>query len=1121
MKIFKKKLRRHWGASLMAVAIIAALLAGLLPQNAVSALAAAESSGNTAGSYTGSLGNDASTRYAGRVWTDKTVYTGDAVFTGDAGYVTVNKGNADFLVAFSALATSRQISGQAQVPVDVVFVIDNSNSMDNLVGGSSVQSRLDATVDAVNASIGQIMESNENSRVAVVVYGLEAQTLLPLGRYTAMSDGNYIRVRTSGNQNNRSTTFTASGNNGLTMSSSQRGTNTHMGVDAGMDILAAAQDITSTVSGQQMKHVPALILLSDGASTAAGGGNWWNPSGTDGNGVNTNNSYALRAAMNAAYQKQQVNAHYGVEADSEYAMRVYTIGMGIEQLNQSDYYRAQMALDPGAHLNDNNSVARAISQAWEEYIGGGNPTLDDIFGYGGYTFRHPDTGDISSIAYNDGYYSAEDAEDVANVFDDITGSIISSRPQVPTRVNGDDPLQDGYITYMDPIGEYMEVNDVTTILYGGQVFTAKTTSTQGNTTSYVFEGQFNSPVYGSQNVSSILVTVSTAGDGMQTLTVRVPAGAIPMRINTVALDSNGAVLSNTSNRAYPLRVFYQVSLKEEIDRDTLEGVDEDYLEENLSADGEQVYFYSNLYSGNDQDGRTVGDATVEFAPALTNPFYFVQEDTPLYLDEGLTQPAGSYDSRETYYFEISYYNGIRLETAVVERSAELMDDYTKTEGGQLYLAAGAPRLGYLTDFIKDKEQDPTGTASASYYPTFVGDPQTGAFKVYLGNNGRLSLDAPASLTLSKTVTAAEGLTAPDADFTFDITIPARAGKTVTAVLKEAGEVDAERQLVFDAAGKTTTVLKDGQSLQIPNLEEGTKYEIVERDIPGGFTVTAPAANLAQGTVEGADVTVNFVNQYAVTPLEVDPSMDLGLSGTKTLTGRAFQNGDSFTFRIRPSQQTPGAPLPGGASGTATVTISPAGGNAEEFAFTDTITFTQPGEYRYILEEVNPNVETGGSGISGINYDTARYRLVVTVTDAGDGTLSQTHTLEKQAADSDDWSPVDNGEVDFVNVYSAESVNVAFQGNKTLAGKPLGEREFGFTISAGGSRTAGTGEFVNDPDHAGGSRGLERRDRSDPFRDHRVRPGGYRKRIPLYRAGESAHTGRQRYGDSFARSGAKR
>ena len=83
--------------------------------------------------------------------------------------------------------------------------------------------RLEATIDAVNQSIATIMESNPESRVGVVLYGMGSEVLLPLGHYSPMQNGNYVSVSsryidggwfgTSGYQ----TTFTAPGNSSVTM----------------------------------------------------------------------------------------------------------------------------------------------------------------------------------------------------------------------------------------------------------------------------------------------------------------------------------------------------------------------------------------------------------------------------------------------------------------------------------------------------------------------------------------------------------------------------------------------------------------------------------------------------------------------------------------------------------------------------------------------------------------------------------------------------------------------------------------------------------------------------------------------------------------------------------------
>ena len=221
-----------------------------------------------------SLGENASTRYAGRVWTDKTVYTEDAVFTGDVGSVTVEKGDADFLVSYSALSTSMEISGSAVAPLDVVFVIDDSSSMVN-------SGYLDDTVTAVNQSLASLMEMNENNRAAVILYDTDSASLLPLGHYTSSENGTFINYTGSGRYFYNTVKENVDYNNPLYWSnrgwrvntgncldmSSSRGTNIQMGIYTGMNLLASNDDTTVNVNGTVVNRVPAVILLSDGAAT--------------------------------------------------------------------------------------------------------------------------------------------------------------------------------------------------------------------------------------------------------------------------------------------------------------------------------------------------------------------------------------------------------------------------------------------------------------------------------------------------------------------------------------------------------------------------------------------------------------------------------------------------------------------------------------------------------------------------------------------------------------------------------------------------------------------------------------------------------------------------------------
>lgn len=163
---------------------------------------------STANAHDGLLGDESSTQYAGRVWTDKTVFSGNATFEGDTGSPTVVN-DSDFLVSYSALSTSTNVMGQTQAPIDVVFVIDLSGSMSN--GDSNMdngRSRIANTVDAVNASIDKLMELNEYTRVAVVGYSSTATTLLPLDHYSKRNNNSYLSLNRTEGSDRQSTTLT-------------------------------------------------------------------------------------------------------------------------------------------------------------------------------------------------------------------------------------------------------------------------------------------------------------------------------------------------------------------------------------------------------------------------------------------------------------------------------------------------------------------------------------------------------------------------------------------------------------------------------------------------------------------------------------------------------------------------------------------------------------------------------------------------------------------------------------------------------------------------------------------------------------------------------------------------
>lgn len=259
-------------------------------------------------------------------------------------------------------------------------------------------------------------------------------------------------------------------------------------------------------------------------------------------------------------------------------------------------------------------------------------------------------------------------------------------------------------------------------------------------------------------------------------------------------------------------------------------------------------------------------------------------------------------------------------------------------------------------------------------------------------------------------------------------------------------------------------LADSESATVTHIPMGTTYH-VEESGAGGYLCN-PATHEFDGTISEANLaaTANFVNTYSLTPLTVD-SATLGINGTKTMEGRDFQAGDSFTFQIRATENSPeNTPLPNPAS----CTVTPNSGNTVDFAF-GRVTFTAPGEYLYVISEVNPQTNP----LPGVSYDAAGYRLTVTVANNGNGTLSVTNIKIERSDRTEvgQWVELYNGTTpakqycDFFNTYSAGEQHLNLTGSKVLTNKKLsdyGENQFEFILTA---------ENPNQPMPAGSTNGV--------------------------------------------------
>lgn len=785
--------------------------------------------------YDESLGDNNSTRYAGRVWNDKTVSSGDMTFTGttSAGQgstYTVKRGNSDFLVTYSTLATSQTVIGQH--PTDTVFILDFSTSMtwgyrNKHESVAQSQSRIQAMVESVNSAIDTLAHANGQNRIGIAVFNGASTELVPLTTaddiLQKVNNGQYLEIYgysyTPGEDGGRADILS---NINSETTSTGGGTNIQAGLFTGMRMLANSSDTTVDVAGTTVTRIPNVVLMSDGAPTTFSSsenatyyvdgsnppltnritnvtdldsdqtvysGFWW--SSSSGVAIGSGNNNAPESAdgfvtlLMAAYYKNAINAHYYPGGDD--SANIYTIGFGTDVQTPSMVAMANLVLDPATHLDQHTGLVEvdAVSEAWHDYVQGKLPIVRAPIGRGNnntlveYRVEHPtDDNDPTSLAYPTQAFSADDGDQLNQIFQQIA-SMITEQAKAPTQTDGS-LTSSGYITYTDPIGSYMQIDSVKALLWSGTLFDKVGSQKEGNVTTYTFRTQndedtISSPINGNLYSTDIItVRVETdAQTGMQTLTVRIPAAAIPLRVNTITLDSDGGAESNESNNAYPLRLVYGVSLNDYVVKNGVVNtgvVSQDYINEH-SSDG-TVQFYTNRYSGDKQTGAdgsqtTVGDANVIFEPADDNPFYYVQENIPLYVGDGIDEgdgtltgeqiAKGELDANKTYYFQINYYEGKEMVARWVSRPGSQLERLEGSVaatgiGGQLELQKGSPRLGNLTDLSRAKGQNATGTAAQRLYPTFepaagTSDPADGSFCIYLGNNGVLSVPTTQPVTI--------------------------------------------------------------------------------------------------------------------------------------------------------------------------------------------------------------------------------------------------------------------------------------------------------------------------------------------------------------------------------------
>ena len=250
-------------------------------------------------------------------------------------------------------------------------------------------------------------------------------------------------------------------------------------------------------------------------------------------------------------------------------------------------------------------------------------------------------------------------------------------------------------------------------------------------------------------------------------------------------------------------------------------------------------------------------------------------------------------------------------------------------------------------------------------------------------------------------------------------------KVVAKGTNAAGGTIAMDKITYDKPGNHTYTLRE----KLPNeagLSNGITYDKTNYTVKTSVIDNGDGTLKVTHTLEGPE-TARFENKYNTAPNK--SSVTDQITATKTLTGRDLKEGE-FSFELVEGND-----------------VVARGTNAADGKITmDKITYTAAGEHTYMLRETKVDAD------NGITYSTAAYTIVTTVTDDGNGKLTVKHELQ------------DVEKAIFENAYSVTPVNSSvtdqITATKSLTGRDMTAGEFSFELVEDGKVVA-TGK--NDAD----------------------------------------------------------
>lgn len=455
-------------------------------------------------------------------------------------------------------------------------------------------------------------------------------------------------------------------------------------------------------------------------------------------------------------------------------------------------------------------------------------------------------------------------------------------------------------------------------------------------------------------------------------------------------------------------------------------ITEDAVKDAQSAVG-TINNTATVWVGN----KSYTGATTNFVPKKSESDAQDSNESGVALGDELTYTIG-YKNTEGASATVTITDAVPAGTEFVEFAGDHKDAGSKDNDGN------------LTWTLKDVPAGKEGTVQFKVRVTEDAFKSGGASgdisnqaSVAVGNNPAVKTNTTTDqvsdgrLTLSKAVTATEGITAPNKAFTFKVLLYQADGTTPLAgTFAFAGRPGGTNGTYVSGQIKSgdTIALKAGGSVTV-TLPAGAHYEVQELDSKGelmtsedGFAVV-DKANPQKGTV-GQATQAGFTNVYSVESTKVENAFKV----QKKIFGRNWMTSDAFTMTLTAQGE---APMPKGAKdGVSTIELHK---DAQVGNF-GAIEYTKPGTYTYMITE-----QSGDE--AALTFSKATYRATVTVTDNGAGKLLAKTKIAQLTDDAGDAAERTVEVAVFTNTAKTGSLTV----KKTVVGGDS-QREFGFTVT---------------------------------------------------------------------------